>query len=215
MPLPRAGRPTARAVESVKASAPLQTAARRPLVVCGGGGAHTNSELPQAGFPESGEVSCYFSQYGQGPRPRPTVAFSVGLGLAHRERTGLGLPAGAHTHVHRTRRTVPGSTLRRRASPLCCQAGSRSSEQARQPGCEGEERHGAGRRCNCNRAVTVTGFVSHEPTKPTKRTYPKGNRTSPNKTLPLPKNTPDQKKYTCQLMPPPPPPPPSPLSRID
>ena len=33
MPLPRAGRPTARAVESVKASAPLQTAARRPLVV--------------------------------------------------------------------------------------------------------------------------------------------------------------------------------------
>ena len=50
MPLPRAGRPTARAV---KASAPLKTAARRP---CGGGGAHTNSELPQAGFPESGEV---------------------------------------------------------------------------------------------------------------------------------------------------------------
>ena len=33
MPLPRAGRPTARAVETVKASAPLQTAARRPLVV--------------------------------------------------------------------------------------------------------------------------------------------------------------------------------------
>ena len=24
--------------------------------LCGGGGAHTNSELPQAGFPESGEV---------------------------------------------------------------------------------------------------------------------------------------------------------------
>ena len=33
MPLPRAGHPTARAVESVKASAPLKTAARRPLVV--------------------------------------------------------------------------------------------------------------------------------------------------------------------------------------
>ena len=32
MPLPRAGRPTDRAVESVKASAPLQTAGRRPLV---------------------------------------------------------------------------------------------------------------------------------------------------------------------------------------
>ena len=51
MPLPRAGHPTARAV---KASAPLKTAARRPCG--GGGGGGSNSELPQAGFPESGEV---------------------------------------------------------------------------------------------------------------------------------------------------------------
>ena len=28
----------------------------RAKTLCGGGGAHTNSELPQAGFPESGEV---------------------------------------------------------------------------------------------------------------------------------------------------------------
>ena len=34
MPLPRAGHPTARAVESVKASAPLKTAAK---TLCGGG----------------------------------------------------------------------------------------------------------------------------------------------------------------------------------
>ena len=47
--------PDGSGVESVKASAPLQTAARRP---CGGGGGGggSNSELPQAGFPESGEV---------------------------------------------------------------------------------------------------------------------------------------------------------------
>ena len=58
--VPRAGRPTARAVESVKASAPLKTAAK---TLCGGGGGGgggggNNSELPQAGFPESGEVWC-------------------------------------------------------------------------------------------------------------------------------------------------------------
>ena len=50
MPLPRAGRPTARAV---KASAPLKTAARRPLVVVVAAKLRITS---QAGFPESGEV---------------------------------------------------------------------------------------------------------------------------------------------------------------
>ena len=37
-----------------------------PKITFGGGGAHTNSELPQAGFPESGEVLS--TKY---PPPRP------------------------------------------------------------------------------------------------------------------------------------------------
>ena len=42
----------------------LCTAPRKPLVVCGGVGAHTKSELPQAGFPESGEVFAKAFEHG-------------------------------------------------------------------------------------------------------------------------------------------------------
>ena len=58
----------------MKASAPLKTAARRP---CGGGG--SNSELPQAGFPESGEVSVTKSAHQPGAPRLRLLTFAVSV----------------------------------------------------------------------------------------------------------------------------------------
>ena len=137
------GRPpdTARAV---KASAPLKCQNGRAKTLCGGGGGGggSNSELPQAGFPESGEVPLHFSlerqetrtddrgisgllralsalrnarQIARVPRrPRTSARVSLAPQLAHSE---LEQARRRHDRLGLGRRHAPAQRLHTRLQP--------------------------------------------------------------------------------------------------